>query len=91
MLLAKKTGAPVLPFTITCKSFWQAKSWDAFQIPKPFTRARVEIAPPIYVPPDADEAALEEKRDELQRALDEINERGEEWKARMNEGMRAEG
>jgi lysophospholipid acyltransferase (LPLAT)-like uncharacterized protein len=82
VLLAKKTGAPVLPFTITCKSFWQVKSWDAFQIPKPFTRARVEIAPPIYVPPDADEAALEEKRGELQRALDEINGRGEEWKSK---------
>ena len=82
VLLAKKTGSPVLPFTITCKSFWQAKSWDAFQIPKPFTRARVLIAPPIFVPPDADEAALEEKRDELQRALDEINRRGEEWKSK---------
>jgi lysophospholipid acyltransferase (LPLAT)-like uncharacterized protein len=82
VLLAKKTGYPVLPFTITCESFWQVKSWDAFQIPKPFTRARVEIAPPIFVPPDADEAALEEKRNELQRALDEINERGEEWKSK---------
>jgi len=82
VLLAKKTGSPVLPFTITCKNFWQAKSWDAFQIPKPFTRARVEIAPPIFVPSDADEAALEAKRDELQHALDEINRRGEEWKSK---------
>ena len=75
VLLAKKTGHPVLPFTIKAERFWQAKSWDAFQVPKPFTRARVLIAPPIYVAPDADESTLEAKRDELQRALDELDSR----------------
>ena len=76
VLLAKKTGNPILPFTITARKFWEAKkSWDGFQTPKPFTRARVIIAPPIYVPSDADELQLKEKRDELQRALDEINQR----------------
>jgi lysophospholipid acyltransferase (LPLAT)-like uncharacterized protein len=77
VLLAKKTGHPILPFTITPKSFWTiSKSWDHSQIPKPFTRARVRIAAPIFVPPDADEIVLEAKREELQRALDEINQRG---------------
>mgnify|MGYP003694196253 FL=1 len=48
VLLAKKTGNPVLPFTTAAERFWEArKSWDHFQIPKPFTRARVIIAPPI--------------------------------------------
>src|SRR5438477_2974027 len=55
VLLAKKTGQPILPFTITAKSFWTAnKSWDLFQVPKPFTRVRVDIAPTIFVPGDAD-------------------------------------
>lgn len=81
MLLAKKTGNPILPFTITAKNFWEAKkSWDGFQVPKPFARARVDIAAPIYVPPDADEEELKARRDELQRALDEINQRGETWR-----------
>src|SRR5256886_15132398 len=81
VLLAKKTGFPILPFTITAKRFWEAKkSWDRFQIPKPFTRACVVIAPPIYVAPDADDEALEARRAELQAALDEINQRGEEWR-----------
>jgi lysophospholipid acyltransferase (LPLAT)-like uncharacterized protein len=56
------------------------KSWDQSQIPKPFTRAKVYIAPPIMVPGDADETRLEAKRDELQRSLDEINQRGDEWR-----------
>jgi len=75
VLLAKKTGHPVLPFTITAKNFWNTKSWDRAQIPRPFSRAHVWIAPPIFVPPNADDAALHAKRDELQRALDDLNSR----------------
>lgn len=73
VLLAKKTGAPVLPFSVNAERYYTAPSWDGLQIPCPFTRARVLIAPPIYVPPDADAAALEAKRDELQRVLDALN------------------
>ena len=49
--------------------------------PRPFTRARVDIAAPIYVGPDADDGELDKKRDELQRALDEVSRRGEQWRA----------
>ena len=70
LLLAKKTGQPVLPFSVNAERFWEVPSWDRFQIPKPFTRATVRIAPPIHVPADASDSALEAKREELQRALD---------------------
>src|SRR2546423_5554477 len=73
VLLAKKTGQPVLPFSVNAARFWEVTSWDRLQIPKPFTRAVVRIAPPIYVPADADDAALAEKRDELQRTLNELS------------------
>src|SRR5436853_3728063 len=34
VLLAKKTGNPILPFMITARKFWEAKkSWDGFQAP----------------------------------------------------------
>ena len=72
-LLAKKTGQPILPFTISARH-WEAKrSWDRFQVPFPFSRARVDIAPPIFVPADTDDEGLEAKRIELQAALDTIN------------------
>jgi lysophospholipid acyltransferase (LPLAT)-like uncharacterized protein len=78
-LLAKKTGNPILPFTITPAKFWEVKkSWDRLQVPKPFSRALVLIAEPIYVPADADDALLNSKRDELQDSLDELNRRGDE-------------
>src|SRR5882724_10805311 len=81
VLLAKKTGHPILPFTITARRYWEAKSWDRFQVPLPLTTARVEIAPPIYVSANADDEALSARRDELQKSLDEINRKGEEWVA----------
>src|SRR6185436_2943816 len=81
VLLAKKSGQPILPFTITARRYWEAKgSWDRAQAPFPFTRARVEIAPPIFVHANADENELTAKRDELQGVLDELNERGAAWR-----------
>lgn len=83
MLLAKKTGHPVLPFTITPSRYWAANSWDRFQLPMPFSSALVQIAPPIFVPADADDRELEAKRDELQQALDCLSASGQEWRARI--------
>lgn len=81
VLLAKKTRQPILPFTVTASSFWSArKSWDHFQVPRPFAHARVDIGQPIYVSPDADETELLAKRDQLQQALDEISRHGDEWR-----------
>jgi lysophospholipid acyltransferase (LPLAT)-like uncharacterized protein len=79
VMLAKKTGQPIVPSTVTARRFFEVKSWDKFQVPLPFTHALVSIAPPIYVARDADHEVLEAKRDELQRSLDEINRRGDEW------------
>ena len=83
VLLAKKSGHPILPVTMALQRHWTAPTWDNFQVPKPFSRACVFCAQPIYVPADADEALLEQKRDELQAALDELSRRGEEWRQRL--------
>jgi lysophospholipid acyltransferase (LPLAT)-like uncharacterized protein len=92
VLLAKKTGHPILPFTITPARCWTAsRSWDKFQVPKPFTRALVLIAPPIFVPSDADEVTLNAKRDELQHTLDDLTKRGDEWREKQGGRMKDEG
>jgi lysophospholipid acyltransferase (LPLAT)-like uncharacterized protein len=74
VLLARKTGQPILPFAVIAERHWDAKrSWDQLQMPLPFSRALVKIAPPIYVPADIDRDGLELKRAELQEALDSLN------------------
>ena len=80
VMLAKKSRQPIVPVTMALQRYWTTPSWDQFQIPKPFTRARVYVAPPIYVPPDADENMLASKRDELQQTLDDLNHQSEEWR-----------
>jgi lysophospholipid acyltransferase (LPLAT)-like uncharacterized protein len=83
VLLAKKSGHPIVPVTMALAKYWTAPSWDNFQIPKPFTRARVYVAPPIYVSGDADEQTLNAKRDELQNVLDDLTKRSDEWRSTL--------
>jgi lysophospholipid acyltransferase (LPLAT)-like uncharacterized protein len=79
VLLAKKTGDPMMPFSVQARRFWRLGSWDRMQIPRPFSRVAVIIALPIYVPADADDEMLDAKRDELQRSLEALDKRAEEW------------
>jgi len=81
VLLAKRTGHPVLPVTMALHRLWELPSWDSFQIPKPFTRAKIFVASPIHVAEDANDAELERKRTELQQVLDDLNTRAEQWRA----------
>jgi len=80
-LLAKRSGHPILPVTMALKKHWTLPTWDHFQVPKPFTRAKVFVAAPIYVAADADDEEMERKRCEVQCVLDELTERAEQWRA----------
>lgn len=83
-LLAKKSQNPILPFSVEAKKFWQIKSWDNLQIPKPFTHVKVFIDKPIYLSETASDEELENKRLELQSALDELVNRGVQWRESEN-------
>ena len=80
LVLAKKTGNPIVPFVIECERSWRVKSWDRLQIPKPFSRARVFYTEPVRVDPTADDEGIEAKRSELQAKLDELVMRGKRWR-----------
>jgi lysophospholipid acyltransferase (LPLAT)-like uncharacterized protein len=75
--LAWKSGNPLMPFSISLEKKWILGSWDHFQIPKPFSRAVVMIAPPIHIPPQATEEEISHAEEELQRALIELRDRGD--------------
>jgi lysophospholipid acyltransferase (LPLAT)-like uncharacterized protein len=82
-LLAKRSGHPILPVTMALAKHWTLPSWDHFQVPKPFTRAKIFVASPIYVAATADDEELERKRSEVQRVLDDLTERAEQWRANL--------
>jgi lysophospholipid acyltransferase (LPLAT)-like uncharacterized protein len=67
--LAKKTGVTLLPVGAAISSGWQLDQWDRFEIPQMFCRASVVVEEPIFVSSNADDAALEKLRLELEDAL----------------------
>jgi lysophospholipid acyltransferase (LPLAT)-like uncharacterized protein len=68
--LAQVTGAPIGAFHLEPQSAWVAKSWDRFQIPKPFTRIIVSWGPWTTVPEDATSETLLTRRAEVDAALE---------------------
>lgn len=80
VMLAKKTGNPIMPFVIECRRYFTLGSWDRMQIPIPFTKARVIIAVPISIDPQAKDSQIEEGRNELQLSLERLTAEGEAWR-----------
>ena len=67
--LARMTGAPIFSFYLAPERAWILKSWDAFLIPKPFSRVHCYVRSPIKVAEDADhDAALARMQSELEQA-----------------------
>jgi lysophospholipid acyltransferase (LPLAT)-like uncharacterized protein len=77
--LARKSGNPVVPFSISVEKKWMMNSWDHFQVPKPFSRAVLLIGDPVYVHKDAPEEEVEIAETEIQRSLEELRDRGDSW------------
>jgi lysophospholipid acyltransferase (LPLAT)-like uncharacterized protein len=72
VLLARMSGAAITAFYVAVEKAWVLKTWDALVIPKPFSRIYVRFACKIFVPPDADDEAMDRYHIEMQSALDRI-------------------
>jgi lysophospholipid acyltransferase (LPLAT)-like uncharacterized protein len=72
VLLARMSGAAITAFYVAVERAWVLNTWDQLVIPKPFSRIYVRFARKIFVPPDADDAAMEQYHAEMQAALDRI-------------------
>ena len=80
VLLAKKTGNPLMPFIVEANRYWTSRSWDKMQIPRPFTRALLIIAKPIYAAAAGPAADPDTVVQELQSSLDALVEEGRRWR-----------
>ncbi len=69
--LAALTGESISSFYLLPQHAWAIRSWDRFLVPRPFSRVVVSWARPLPAPaPDADPAALEAARQDLNAALE---------------------
>lgn len=47
VVIAQKSKAKVMIFSVVPKAYWQLKSWDRFTIPKPFTTMEMFASEPL--------------------------------------------
>jgi hypothetical protein len=69
MGLAQLTGLPIVPVSYQLGWKIRAKSWDQFQIPLPFTKCIMRLAPPVLVPREASDDEREKLRRELEHRM----------------------
>ncbi len=72
VLLAKKTGYPIVPVTYSAERVKVFASWDRFLLPLPFTSCRVVYGDPVIVPRDAEPEALQDRLERLENELRRI-------------------
>ncbi len=69
VLAAQRSGVPILPVALVAENKKQLRSWDRFEIPKPFSRVIHVYGEPITIPPDADEGELETLRKKVETVM----------------------
>jgi lysophospholipid acyltransferase (LPLAT)-like uncharacterized protein len=69
ILMARIAGVPVIPLSCAAKRAWYLNRWDAFIVPKPFTRIVLAIGEPYAVPRDTPLDDLEPHRLAVQEAV----------------------
>lgn len=78
ILLASKTGAPILPMVWSASQYYTVSSWDRTVIPRPFSRMHFFYGEPLMVPEKLTPSLTEEYRLLLEKRLNILYE--EAWR-----------
>ena len=69
--MACEMGVKVLPVSVNYSSYWELKSWDRFQIPKPWAKITIVYGKMIRIPPDLTDEEVDQWREILRKKLNE--------------------
>lgn len=69
VIIAQRSGIPVLPLTSASDRGRRLSSWDRFQIPAPFARVVVGYGPPIRVPAELSPEDFEQYRSRIEEGV----------------------
>lgn len=78
VMLAQRSGRPILPVGIATSRRIVLNNWDRSAVNLPFSRGVFVLGEPIWVPEDADEAAIEAYRLQTENALNTVDARAYE-------------
>ncbi|MCC7275065.1 MAG: lysophospholipid acyltransferase family protein [Alphaproteobacteria bacterium] len=70
--MARLSGAPMIPLAYSTTRRRVLGTWDRFLLPLPFGRGTIVWGKAIHVPADADEAAAERYRLEIEAAINAV-------------------
>lgn len=80
VIIAQRTGAPIIPVVSGASRARYFGGWDRFLIPMPFARLQIAYGEPVFVPRDADEQQLQAISDDVERRLGVLMRRvAEKW------------
>jgi hypothetical protein len=79
MVIARETGAPIVPVTHATKGAIRFNSWDKTVLSLPFSRLAFFYGEPLFVPPTARGAELEKYRKELEDRLNALVQKAEDY------------
>lgn len=74
ILLASKSGLPILPMSWGASRYMAFNSWDRTVVPLPFSRINFQYGEPLFVPAGIKGAGVEEYRLELEKSLNNVYE-----------------
>lgn len=77
ILMAEKSGAPIIPVGISASRRWLVKSWDRFLVPKPFSRGYFIVGDPIHIPSGLNDAQREAWAEQVEIALNRLEKEAE--------------
>lgn len=72
ILLASRTGIPILPMAWSASRYMTIRSWDKTAFPKPFSQVDFMYGEPLEVPPGLKSEGLEEYRLLLEERLNTL-------------------
>lgn len=75
VMLARKTGLPIIPMMYGAKRRIVFNSWDRYFVPAPFTQVSVLYGEPVFVPAKADRDACERIRQLIEKRLNQMADR----------------
>jgi lysophospholipid acyltransferase (LPLAT)-like uncharacterized protein len=79
--LASRLQLPLVAMGFGYDRPWRMNSWDRFAVPRPFSRARAIIGPPMMLPPNLDRAGMERERVRAENLLNCLTCEAEAWAA----------
>lgn len=79
--LASKLGLRIVCMGQGYDRPWRLGSWDRFALPRPYSRARLVLSPPLEVPADLDREGIEQHRQWVEWILNRLTLEAEAWAA----------